>query len=129
MVSQFLTSEYKATKVSIDGSKEAGLAALFLAALEEDKVDGMILRDVPISYMFDNRKGIDFFSMAVHLPGFLNWGDVSLAAALSGNNITFINPVTMSGSTVDEEKKQAYKTEFEKLRTEYKQPGQTVFTK
>lgn len=129
LVTQFLASEYNATKVSIDGSKEGGLAALFLTALEGDKVDHIILRDAPVSYLFDNREGVDFFSMAVHLPGFLNWGDVSLAAALSGKNITFINPVTMSGNIVNGEKLQAYKTEFEKLRTEYKQPGQAVFTK
>lgn len=127
IVTQFLTVEFKATKVTIDGSKEGGLAAVFLAALEGN-IDNIILRDVPVSYLFDTREGLDFFSMAVHLPGFLAWGDVSLAAALSGKNITFINPLTMSGNTVDEEKMQVYKTEFEKIRAVCGKPGQTVFT-
>ncbi|MEJ7676183.1 MAG: hypothetical protein WKF59_26645 [Chitinophagaceae bacterium] len=96
LVTDLLKSKYKAAKVGIDGSKEAGLAALFLSATE-GKADYLILREAPLSYLFDNRESVDFFSMAIHLPGFLNWGDVSLAAALSGKPVTIINPVTMSG--------------------------------
>ena len=65
--------------------------------------------------------------MGIHLPGFLNWGDVSLAAALSGKNITFINPVTMSGQKISGTRLKEFQTEFEKLRASYKQPGNTVF--
>jgi hypothetical protein len=126
VVTQFLNSNYKAVKVSIDGSKEAGLAGLFLVALEGN-VDQLILRDAPASYLFDTREGIDFFSMGIHLPGFLQWGDVSLAAALSGKNIIFINPVTMSGQKIGENRLKEYQTEFDKLRLNYKQPGNTVF--
>jgi hypothetical protein len=126
VVIQFLNSNYEAQKVSIDGSKEAGIAGLFLGAVE-GTVDNIILRDAPISYLFDNREGIDFFSMGIHLPGFLKWGDVSLAAALSGKNITFISPVTMSGQKINESSLKEYESEFEKLRTSYKQPGNTVF--
>jgi hypothetical protein len=126
LVTQFLTSNYKAHKVSIDGSKEAGLAGLFLGALE-DNIDNLILRKVPVSYLFDTRKGIDFFSMGIHLPGFLKWGDVSLAAALSCKNILFINPVTMSGNAISGEKLLTVEAEFEKIRTLCHQPGKTVF--
>ena len=126
VVTQFLKSNYGAKNVSIDGSKEAGLAGLFLAALEGN-INNVILRDAPISYLFDNRESIDFFGMGIHLPGFLNWGDISLAAALSGKNITFINPLTMSGQKISEEKLKEYQTEFKKLRVSYKQPGTTVF--
>lgn len=127
IVSQFLTSEYQATNVSIDGSKEGGLAALFLAALKGENIDSIILRDAPISYQFDTREGVDFFSMAVHLPGFLNWGDVSLAAALSGKNITFINPLTMSGQKIDTSNLQTYITEYTEMRNRCQQSGKTVF--
>ena len=128
VVTEFLNSGYKARKISIDGSKEAGLAALFMCATEGvENVDKIILRDAPISYLFDNRESIDFFSMGIHLPGFLNWGDVSLAAALSGKKVTFINPVTMSGQTIKADKLKEFKTEFDKLRVACKQPGSTVF--
>ncbi len=68
VVTQFLKSNYKAQKVSIDGSKEAGLAGLFLCATGgEGNVDNIILRNAPVSYLFDNRESIDFFSMGIHL--------------------------------------------------------------
>uniref|UniRef100_UPI0040490101 alpha/beta hydrolase family protein n=1 Tax=Daejeonella sp. TaxID=2805397 RepID=UPI0040490101 len=126
VVSDFLKSRYHAQKVSIDGSKEAGLAGLFLAATGGN-VDDVILRDAPLSYLFDNQGSVDFFSMGIHLPGFLNWGDVSLAAALSGKNIRMINPVTMSGVKIRDSGLKEYKAEFAKLRTISKQHGETIF--
>ena len=126
ILTQFLNSKYKAVKVSIDGSKEAGLAGLFLSALEGN-VDHLTLREAPVSYLFDTREGIDFFSAAIHLPGFLKWGDVSLAASLSGKNIVFIDPVTISGQKIAGNRLKEYQREFEKLRLNYMQPGNTVF--
>ena len=126
VVSDFLKSRQHAQKVSIDGSKEAGLAGLFLAATGGN-VDDIILRDAPLSYLFDNQGSIDFFSMGIHLPGFLNWGDVSLAAALSGKNIRIINPVTMSGVKISESGLKEYKEEFAKLRTLSGKQGKTIF--
>ncbi len=115
-------------KVSIDGNREAGLAALFLCATGGDvNLNNIILRNAPVSYLFDNRETINFFSMGIHLPGFLNWGDVSLAAALSGKNVTFINPVTMSGRSITGNNLKEYQTEFEKIRLICKQPGNTIF--
>jgi hypothetical protein len=126
VVSNFLKSRYHAQKVSIDGSKEAGLAGLFLAATGGN-VDNVILRDAPLSYLFDLQGSVNFFSMGIHLPGFLNWGDVSLAAALSGKNIRMINPVTMSGVKISDSGLKEYKAEFAKLRTISKQHGETIF--
>jgi hypothetical protein len=126
IVTKFLASSYNATKVSIDGSREAGIAGLFLGALEGN-VAGVVLRDSPASYLFDNKDGIDFFSMAIHIPGFLNWGDVSLAAALTGNDVTFVNPVTMSGQKIGDEKLREYQAEFDSIRKSCRKPGKTVF--
>ena len=126
VVTDFLKSNYKAQKLSFDGNKEAGLAALFLAATGGN-VDDLILRDAPLSYQFDKSGSLDFFSMAIHLPGFLNWGDVSLAAGLSGKRITIVNPVTMSGQKISGNSLNAYKTEFAKLRGILKKQGETVF--
>ncbi|MGB4399384.1 MAG: acetylxylan esterase [Daejeonella sp.] len=126
VVSDFLKSKYRAQKVSIDGSKEAGLAALFLAATGGN-ADEIILRDAPLSYLFDKNGSVDYFSMGIHLPGFLNWGDVSLAAALSGKNIRIINPVTMSGVKVSGDSLKEYQREFAKLRSLTGQKGETIF--
>jgi hypothetical protein len=111
---KFLKKDFQAGHIAFDGVREAGVAGLFLSAMAGN-IDTLVLRDVPLSYLFDNRDSIDFFSMAIHLPGFLNWGDVSLATALSGKNITFINPVTMSGRKIEGSDLEKYKNEFEKF--------------
>jgi hypothetical protein len=126
LVTDLLKSKYKAVKIGIDGSKEAGLAAMFYSATG-GKADYIIMREVPLSYVFDNRESVDFFSMGIHLPGFLNWGDVSLAAALSGKPITIIKPVTMSGREISGSRLKEYQAEFQKIRRISKQPGETVF--
>lgn len=126
LVVQFLNSTYKVKNISIDGSKEAGLAGMFLSALEGN-IDNLILREAPVSYLFDKREGIDFFSMAIHLPGFLKWGDISLVSALSGKNIQFISPVTMSGNPISECKLPTVKVEFERIRNLTRQPGKSIF--
>jgi hypothetical protein len=122
----YLKSTYKARKVAIDGTREAGLAALFLAAMEGN-IDELILRDTPISYLFDSRENIDFYTMAINIPGFLKWGDVSLAAALSGVNITFINSLTMSGRLIPGDRISEFQTEFEQLRKRCMEPGIATF--
>ena len=113
LITAFLNTRYNAQKVSVDGSREAGLAGLFYAA-EGGKVESVILRDAPVSYIFDTRESVDYFSMGIHLPGFLKWGDISLAAALSGKNITFISPVTMSGKPIGEPALKEYRNEFDR---------------
>ncbi|MGI8638218.1 MAG: hypothetical protein ACR2KZ_22725 [Segetibacter sp.] len=65
--------------------------------------------------------------MAIHLPGFLNWGDVSLAAALSGKPITIIHPVTMSGNEINVSVLKEYQKEYKKVRQMTRQPGETMF--
>ena len=126
IVAGFIRSEFNVQKISLDGSKETGLAGLFLGATQGN-IDEIILRDAPISYLFDNRNNIDFFSMAIHLPGFLNWGDISLAAALSGSKITFIRPLTMSGHPVSGKGLSEFESEFVRINDICKQPGKTIF--
>ncbi len=128
IVTEFLVSRFKAEKISIEGTKESGLAGLFLAVLE-GSVENIVLHNSPVSYLFDEPASIDYFSMGIHLPGFLVWGDVSLATALSGKDVTFINPVTMSGRELSENALTESTKEFEDLRGICKQRGKTVFLK
>jgi hypothetical protein len=125
-VIKFINDRYQPWKITVDGSKESALAGLFCAALERN-IDQVILRNAPGSYLFDDREGVNFFSMGIHVPGFLAWGDVSLAAALSGSRITFINPVTMSGKAIQAEGLEAIKTEFKEIRNRCGNTGETVF--
>jgi len=80
-----------------------------------------------VSYAFDERAGIDFFNMAIHVPGILPWGDVSVAAALSGKNILFIDPVSMSGRPLDDRSLAQCKSAFIKMRSVCKTSGKTTF--
>ncbi|HUX94248.1 MAG TPA: acetylxylan esterase [Bacteroidales bacterium] len=126
LLTRYLTSEMKATKVNIDGSKEAGLAALFFAATE-NKIENITLRVSPVSYLFDDRAKINFYGMGIHLPGILVWGDVSLAAALTGADVRFIDPRTISGAKPDEEKIKSFKEEYAKVRQLAGAKGRTEF--
>lgn len=126
VVTEFMRSRYGASLAGIDGYREAGLAGLFFATLGAP-VDKVILRDAPVSYLFDNRQGVDYFTMATHLPGFLRWGDVSLAAALSGEDVEFIDPVSMSGRKIAGPELAGYVQEFARLREVSREPGHTSF--
>ena len=125
-VRRFITSRDKTAKVNLYGNKEGGLAGLYLAALE-GTIGKVTLENAPVSYLFDNRDNVEFFSTGIHVAGFLDWGDVSLASALTGSDITFLNPMTMSGQRLSMEKLKAYKAEFEQMKRLTKQAGETFF--
>ncbi len=126
IVSSFLSNDYKAETINLDGSKEAGLAGLFYGALSGN-ANSITVRNSPVSFMFDDRENVDFYSSAVFLMGIINWGDISLAAALAGSNIEFIGPRTISGRKINEKELKECKSEFEKIRSISKQKGQTIF--
>jgi hypothetical protein len=126
LITQFLNSNFKADKISFYGYREAALAGLFLGVVKGN-IDDVTLSNAPVSYLFDNRDSVNFFSMGIHLPGFLKWGDLSLAAALGGRNIRFINPVTMSGADISGDKLNAFKEEYDHLRTICKTKGSISF--
>lgn len=126
VITNYLKKANGDVRIVLNGSREAGVASLFFAALGGN-VAQVTLDHSPLSYRFDERQGIDFFSMAIHVPGVLVWGDISLAAALSGKDIVFNNPVSMSGRSVTGAALQAEQEAFTQLRKRCKQPGQSIF--
>ena len=126
LLNRYLISELKATKVTIDGSREAGIAALLFAATG-NRTDNIILRESPYSYLFDDRVNIGFYGMGIHLPGILVWGDISLAAALTGSNVRFIDPRTISGAKPDEELLKSIREEYTKVGQLAGSKGKTEF--
>ena len=115
VVADWLIESFNVQRVTIDATKEASVAALFLSVLET-KVDRLILRNAPLSYLFDESGNIDYFSMAIHVPGILKWGDISMAAGLSEAKITFEEPVSISGRKLTEKEVEKYKNEFSTLK-------------
>lgn len=125
LILQYLQTQYGNVRIWLNGSKEAGVACLLTAALG-NRIAAVTLENSPVSYRFDEREGIDFFSMAVHIPGFIVWGDMSLAAALSGTQVVFHGPVSMSGRAISGEELDSYKNTFNTQRKQCKQAGETV---
>lgn len=127
LLTSYLNENYDPKILTFEGEKEAGLAGLFLSALNKGSFSSLTLRNAPVSYLFDNREGVDYFSMAIHLPGLLKWGDISLAAGLSGQDITFVRPVTMSGAPVSPAEEKELHREFTGIRSFLNEKGTTNF--
>jgi len=110
IVLSWLVNSHQIKEITIDADRELAVASI-LSSVLGNKPDKLILREMPLSYLFDKSGDIDHFSMAIHIPDFLLWGDMSLAVAMSGKDITFIDPVTISG-------KELSRKEIEEFRTE-----------
>ncbi len=119
IVLDWLKTTHKVQKITIEANKELAVAGLLLSALTR-KGDDLILHDMPISYLFDKLGDIDYFSMAIHIPDFLKWGDISLLAVLCNKDITLNNPVSITGRTLSEEEIESFKDEFDLLAARLK---------
>lgn len=122
LVGEWLKQRDKKSILNIQGYKETGIASLMFTVFNE--VQQATLVNTPYSYRFDERKGIDFYNMAIHIPGILKWGDVSLASALSSAVVVFKDARSMSGSRIDAKQKTRITAEFEALKkyTQNKKP-------
>ena len=56
------------------------------------------------------------YSLALSIPGFLQWGDVSLAAALGHGAVDFISPRTSDGTPLSKAEIQAMKKETVRIK-------------
>jgi hypothetical protein len=94
LVTAFLRKRSKGA-LSLAGTGEGALAALFCAAVNGGfaRLD---LSGMPCTYVHVSGKSP--FSMGVHVPGFLAWGDVALAVALARADVTITRPLHLDGS-------------------------------
>lgn len=125
LLTGFLRSQYGVKRVALEGYRETGMAGLFLAAMDNG-INKVVLHNSPISYQFAGRSGVDYFNMAIHVPGFLPWGDVSLVAALTGREVELIAPVDMSGNPIAGLPLKFYRDEFQEMRKRCRQRGQLI---
>ena len=118
----------KPSSVTLDASREIAIAALMQSALHNN-TDTCILRTCPLSYALDKREGIDFFNMAIHIPGILKWGDISLIAGLNKRaELIFKDPVSVTGSQIKDEQLSAFKDKFSKMKSACKSENKILFT-
>jgi hypothetical protein len=106
LAASVLGADFQADKITLAGHKEAGLAALFCSAVSGLNFP-VVLEDSPHSYIFRNQQArseprTSFYSMALHVPGILNWGDIPLAESLAGGNVRWINPRLSDGEKCED---------------------------
>ncbi len=127
-VINFIRSAYKTSSITVDAGREIAIAALMQSALNNN-VDTCVLRMCPLSYVLDRREGIDFFNMAIHLPGILEWGDISLVAALNTRTkLIFRSPVSVTGARITGQSLLTFKEKFSIMKAACKNENKIVFT-
>ena len=124
-----LRRDFKARDVRVSGIREMGFAAI-CGNVFTGGIDGVDAFDTPLSLLFDSRTSSlvpagpfekflpgGIYSPALSMPGFLNWGDVSLAVALGAGKVNFISPRSFDGTPC---------TEREKLAAEIRMVGKRL---
>ncbi|MBR2904456.1 MAG: hypothetical protein IKC08_01025 [Lentisphaeria bacterium] len=123
-----LKKDFKAKEICLTGHLESGAAVIFANALT-DKVASVETIDSPASLLFD-MGSVDFtskspfvkflpgliYSLVLAIPGFLKWGDISLAAALGKGKVVHTRPRTWDGTLLDSKGASAAAKEIEKVR-------------
>ncbi len=114
-------------QLRLGGAGNVGMAALFSAALGSG-VEEVLLEKAAPGYRFaGNTIPDDNFSMASHLPGFLCWGDVSLAAALAETKVRFISPLRMDGTLLSQSEISRLEAEYAASRSKCSLTGSVSF--
>ncbi|MCP3968631.1 MAG: prolyl oligopeptidase family serine peptidase [Lentisphaerae bacterium] len=101
----------KGVELTLFGYKEASVVAMAAAVTSNCEYD-VLVDSAPLTYRFNKDIKSDFFTLALLVPGFLKWGDISLLAALSAGKVTFENSVLYDGEEVNETQKAEYRAEF-----------------
>ncbi|MBY5957174.1 acetylxylan esterase [Membranicola marinus] len=122
MVYRWLRESHHANRIDIHAFKDLGPATLFYAALD-DQVGQITMEDAPISYLFDDGVAENYYSMAIHVPGILKWGDLLLAAAMTGANVQVRNPRTISGKKYGMAESNELIKEYEYFRSGFETGG------
>ena len=105
------------------------MCALFAAALGRERFDAEIV-DAPASYLFraDSVQSYErdtlydrsvrgcLYTFMLPLPGFLRWGDISLAAALCPAGTKIVSPRAYDGTPYTAAEEAAFRDECAALR-------------
>jgi hypothetical protein len=114
LLCNWASTHLKASKVSLHAYREAGVTALLLNAVKNINRE-IVLKESPVSYLFNQDVAPDYFSMALYLPEIMKWGDISLAAAMTNARVNFICPVMSDGAGISPEEALVWKKEFDSV--------------
>ena len=135
-VVRMLEKNERASDITVRAWREAGACAVFAAALGLTKPFCVEAVDTPASWLFC-RDSIESFvtnaakhrvqgclyTPALCLPGFLRWGDMTLAAALAGDagsRVSFLAPRAWDGTPYTDAQTAAMDAEIAALRAKLK---------
>lgn len=105
VVAGFIQKGMPGVHMDLAAGKELTVAALASAALY-GFFGQLYLYQMPLAYIFNNAKEANFFNMAVHLPGYLNWGGAPMLAAMAAEvKIVFSSPLTLGGTALSADQK------------------------
>lgn len=126
IVLNWLINLHQVKNITVDADRELAVTSI-LSSVLGNKVDKLILREMPSSYLFDKSADANNFSMAIHIPDFLLWGDMSLAVAMSGKDIIFINPLTISGRELSEKEIEEFKNDLSNFNPLLEKRSEVLF--
>lgn len=126
IVLNWLINLHQVKNITVDADRELAVTSI-LSSVLGNKVDKLILREMPSSYLFDKFADANNFSMAIHVPDFLLWGDMSLAVAMSGKDIIFINPLTISGRELSEKEIEEFKNDLSNFNSLLEKRSEVLF--
>lgn len=126
IVLNWLINLHQVKNITVDADRELAVTSI-LSSVLGNKVDKLILREMPSSYLFDKSADANNFSMAIHVPDFLLWGDMSLAVAMSGKDIIFINPLTISGRELSEKEIEEFKNDLSNFNSLLEKRSEVLF--
>lgn len=112
---QLCTDRLEAKGIHMEAYRDAALATAYALALSEAPNVEFRAVDFPYSYLFDSRVGIEHYSMAVHIPRILQWGDVSQLLAMSRAQLALDGVRTLSGRPLSHHEQLAYQQEIENI--------------
>ena len=130
LLARSLRRDFGAAEVEISGLREGGIAALF-AAVFDPGIARVTAIDAPASLRMEVRrmsflskgpfaKFLDgaIYSLALAFPGFLQWGDISLAAALAGGEkrVEFRSPRCWDGTPLTPAETAAFRAEIARFQ-------------
>lgn len=87
LVNDYLQREYSNYKRLLIADRESAIAALISNVLA-DSGQRLLLRQLPVSYLPDEKGALDSYTMAIHMQGILRWGDIPMLIALNTEQVS-----------------------------------------
>ncbi|MVZ65245.1 prolyl oligopeptidase family serine peptidase [Sphingobacterium sp. DK4209] len=124
-LANFTKQELAAQSIDIQAHKELGVAAILASALNK-QINQVDTYDAPISYVVRKAKLDSYYSQAIHIPSIINWGDLTLAAALAQADIHMHSIRDIAGDTFSSKDIEAENAKIKTYKTAQKSKSKVL---